>query len=137
MTGLWNSFFILRFPRQPEGMLVWARGRDVPGSFPAGTNGADGIGSEALEDIIVGAVVDFPERGQLAYTDVVVASLDVGVEVPCHVNPFCLHLRGHLLLGEASLFPQSAEVGADAVILLYFLAHIYPQSIIMCGNPHF
>ena len=38
--------------------------------------------SKALENIIIGTLVDFPECCQLTDADIVIASLDVGIEIP-------------------------------------------------------
>ena len=80
--------------------------------------------SESLENIIIRTPIDFPERCQLTYTDIIIAGFDVGIEIPCHVNPFHLKFGGGLFLGEASLLPQPAEVGPYTIILLYFLIHL-------------
>lgn len=80
--------------------------------------------SESLENIIIRTPIDFPERCQLAYTDIIIAGFDVGIEIPCHVNPFHLKSGGGLFLGETGLLPQTAEVGAYTIVLLYLLIHL-------------
>lgn len=88
--------------------------------------------SEPPENIVIGALEDLPERGQLADPDVVVAGFDVGVEVPRHIDPHYLQPGGDLLLGEPGLVAQLAEVGPYAKILFDLLIHsaAHPQPFV-------
>lgn len=57
---------------------------------PVMAHGKEGLASEALEDVVIGTLEYLSERGQLAHTDIIHAGFDMGIEIPCHINPLYL-----------------------------------------------